>query len=198
MKQLTKQQQNVFDFIRGRIIARGYGPTVREIADHMGISSPNGVICHLRALEKKGMIIRSANKSRAIELSDPPFRGDLDLEIAGTIQQGTVQLSSGTAPLKLGELLKVDEQFLLTVRDDQLVQLNIKAGDQLLVCKQLSPTAGQLVVAQNTESGLTIVGQVQMDSGRPRVTPLVSHPMQASTQTPLSLLGVVIGVLRFL
>ena len=48
--QLTKRQREVYEFIREKIRGRGYGPTVREIGDHFGINSPNGVMCHLKAL----------------------------------------------------------------------------------------------------------------------------------------------------
>ena len=68
MEQLTKRQKAVFVFIRDKIVNRGYGPTVREIGERFKISSPNGVMCHLRALEKKGLITREPNRSRAIQL----------------------------------------------------------------------------------------------------------------------------------
>src|SRR5262245_26140116 len=55
MTQLTSRQKEVFEFVRDLITNRGYGPTVREIGDKFGISSPNGVMCHLKALEKKGL-----------------------------------------------------------------------------------------------------------------------------------------------
>ena len=51
-KQLTERQQNIYNMIRNLIVQRGYGPTVREIGEHFGIKSPNGVMCHLRALER--------------------------------------------------------------------------------------------------------------------------------------------------
>ena len=54
--QLTQRQQQVYEFIHDKIVNRGYGPTVREIGEHFDISSPNGVMCHLKALEKKGLI----------------------------------------------------------------------------------------------------------------------------------------------
>lgn len=69
-EQLTKRQQDVYEFIRDLIENRGYGPTVREIGMQFGISSPNGVMCHLKALEKKGLISREPNMSRAIQLVD--------------------------------------------------------------------------------------------------------------------------------
>jgi repressor LexA len=63
-EKLTKRQQAIYDFIRDLIFRRGYGPTVREIAGQFDIKSPNGVMCHLRALERKGLIRRDANKAR--------------------------------------------------------------------------------------------------------------------------------------
>ena len=69
---LTPRQREVFDFIQDKIVNRGYGPTVREIGDYFRISSPNGVMCHLKALEKKGLIDREPNMSRAIQLTEEP------------------------------------------------------------------------------------------------------------------------------
>ena len=56
--QLTERQREIYDFIRDKIESRGYGPTVREIGEGFDIKSPNGVMCHLKALEKKGLIKR--------------------------------------------------------------------------------------------------------------------------------------------
>ncbi len=72
--ELTERQQRVYEVIREKINSRGYGPTVREIGEILNISSPNGVMCHLRALERKGKISRAANKSRAIELTEKSHR----------------------------------------------------------------------------------------------------------------------------
>ncbi len=63
---LTQRQRDVYVFIRDKIHSRGYGPTVREIAQQFQIRSPNGVMCHLKALEKKGLRLlapRLANRS---------------------------------------------------------------------------------------------------------------------------------------
>ena len=49
--QLTERQREIYDFIREKIETRGYGPTVREIGLGFDIKSPNGVMCHLKALE---------------------------------------------------------------------------------------------------------------------------------------------------
>ena len=85
---LTERQREVYEFIREKIRSRGYGPTVREIGGQFDIASPNGVMCHLKALEKKGLIIREANMSRAIQLAEPLERHGLPL--AGRIAAGVL------------------------------------------------------------------------------------------------------------
>src|SRR5438093_5231520 len=68
--QLTDRQREIYDFIEEKINVRGYGPTVREIGLAFEIKSPNGVMCHLKALEKKGLIITEPGAARAIQLVD--------------------------------------------------------------------------------------------------------------------------------
>ena len=68
MQGLTKRQLQTLDFIRHSINQRGYPPTLREIGEHMGIRSTNGVNDHLRALERKGYLRREDMKSRALKL----------------------------------------------------------------------------------------------------------------------------------
>ena len=63
---LPPRQQEVLDFIRAN--SHLYGPAIREIAVAMNIRSPNGVMCHLKALEKKGLITRRRNVARGIEV----------------------------------------------------------------------------------------------------------------------------------
>src|SRR5215470_5029486 len=89
LSQLTTRQREVFDFIRDKITGRGYGPTVREIGDNFRISSPNGVMCHLKALEKKGLISREPNMSRAIQLAAEPIE-EKGLPLAGRIAAGVL------------------------------------------------------------------------------------------------------------
>src|SRR5688500_19824492 len=92
MDQLTDRQKNVYEFIREKIQNRGYGPTVREIGENFGISSPNGVMCHLKALEKKGLITRSPNKSRAIELTREAMTEDRGVPLIGSVAAGMTNL----------------------------------------------------------------------------------------------------------
>ena len=77
---LTERQRQVYEFIRDRIDARGFGPTVREIGSAFGIRSPNGVMCHLKALERKGLIKRENNRSRAISLTEYGWSREAPIE----------------------------------------------------------------------------------------------------------------------
>ena len=102
---LTRRQREVYNFIRDKIQSRGYGPTVREIGNKFGISSPNGVMCHLKALEKKGLITREPNMSRAIQLMEDPT--DLPgLPLVGEIAAGTL-----TEAIEQAERFTFDDFF---------------------------------------------------------------------------------------
>src|SRR5436189_830965 len=75
---LTPRQREIYEFLKDKIMNRGYGPTVREVGNEFGIRSPNGVMCHLKALEKKGLILREEHAARAIQLVDHrPMSGGL-------------------------------------------------------------------------------------------------------------------------
>src|SRR2546428_4172888 len=84
---LTEKQQLVFDFIRSSIHERGYPPTLREIGEHMKIRSTNGVNDHLKALERKGYLLREELKSRALR----PIGGmgeTVDVPLVGRVAAG--------------------------------------------------------------------------------------------------------------
>jgi SOS-response transcriptional repressor LexA len=68
MELLTHRQRGIYDFIKDKIESRGYGPTVREIADAFHIQSPNGVLLHLNTLVTKGFRVRQGKSARAIRL----------------------------------------------------------------------------------------------------------------------------------
>lgn len=71
-KKLTEKQHAIYTFIKQEIIEQRLSPTVREIAEQFGIRSSNGVMCHLRALERKGWIKRDHYLSRGITLIAEP------------------------------------------------------------------------------------------------------------------------------
>ncbi len=83
--ELTDRQRDIYEFIREKLASRGYGPTVREIGTAFHIMSPNGVMCHLNALVKKGLILRQGRSARAIQLGDQP--SEEVVRLTGEIEQ---------------------------------------------------------------------------------------------------------------
>ncbi|QDV27588.1 transcriptional repressor LexA [Aureliella helgolandensis] len=193
---LTKQQQVVYDFIRERIIARGYGPTVREIGEHMNIKSPNGVMCHLKAIERKGMIVRTANKSRAIELTEPISRlFGASLTVSGNVHDSVYF----PVPAEQGKTVDLsimarDGRCLLKVLDDSLQEVHICSGDYLIMQLRETPASGQLVMVQISETENALRYWFP-EHGRTRLQP-VNRLQPALLVDQAEVLGVVVGVVR--
>ena len=72
MTDLTKRQAQVAKFIDKFTQRNGYAPSMRDIGEQFNMKSPNGVMCHLRALKKKGHLTWEAGKSRTLRLTRPP------------------------------------------------------------------------------------------------------------------------------
>src|SRR5206468_3757752 len=83
---LTVKQREIYDFIKEHIEKQGYPPTVRDIGKEFEIESPNGVMCHLNALVKKGAIVRKGQSARAIRLVDhKPMYSPAELPLVGAV-----------------------------------------------------------------------------------------------------------------
>jgi len=106
---LTRRQRAVLQFIRTHIDREGYPPTVREIGDHMHIRSPNGIMCHLKALENRGKITRTHNCSRAIRLCEPT-RKETNVT-RGSIERRTARLLESMSVVQLrGLVTEIDRR----------------------------------------------------------------------------------------
>lgn len=194
-RSLTPRQQQVYDFIREKIVARGFGPTVREIGDFLQISSPNGVVCHLKALERKGMIHRLANKSRAIELTEIISRDkQYSLPLGGRMLGNICSFS--VAAGEVVDLLRFigEDRFAVKVVGDALKDVHIAAGDSIVVQRQTTATAGQLVLANVPGEGTKIVYWMP-ESNRVRLQP-IDRNSAAQFIDRAEVVGVVIGLFR--
>jgi repressor LexA len=161
MQGLTKRQLQTLDFIRHSIEARGYPPTLREIGEHMGIRSTNGVNDHLRALERKGYLRREDMKSRALRVvedstSVAPPRVDEDedlmtIQVLGRVAAGLPLL----AEENVVDTVRIDRMlvrggrdvFGLRVTGDSMIDAGIFSGDYIFVKKQSTADRGDIVVA---------------------------------------------------
>src|SRR5438270_11271690 len=118
--QLTERQTEIYHFIRLKIEKRGYGPTVREIGLAFEIKSPNGVMCHLKALEKKGLITREEHSARAIQLVDhrPPSQG---LPFFGAVAAGQpIEISDECERIDVDALFSGPGRLVLQVQGDSM------------------------------------------------------------------------------
>ena len=192
---LTERQKEVYDMIRSLIMDRGYGPTVREIGEQFGIRSPNGVMCHLRALERKGLIRRSPNKSRAIELTQAVDRAPHALPMAGMVSAGPTTIAFEQAEsVDFGEMLFREDRFSLRVSGDSMIEAHIADGDFVVIQKQSTAEAGQMVVAQTPD------GEATLKYWYPEKNCIRLQPANSSMEPiyvpTASVLGVAVGVVR--
>jgi len=152
----------VLDYIQSSITERGYPPTLREIGNHMGIRSTNGVNDHLRALERKGYLTREDMKSRALRPTMPANGNgnghshlqDVDLieiPILGRVAAGqlTEALQHPEDTVKIDRMLigGARHVFGLKVRGESMINAGIHDGDYVFVKKQLEAQRGEIIVA---------------------------------------------------
>lgn len=190
---MTIRQQKVYEFIRDKIRNRGYGPTVREIGEHFHIRSPNGVVCHLKALEKKGLITRERNMSRAIQLTAEP-RG---LRLAGRIAAGVLhEAVEQDERIDFGKMFTADSDNLvaLEVHGDSMIDDHIAEGDYVIVDRRRTPRKGQIVVAI-TDDGEATLKRWYPEKGRIRLQP-ANASMKPIYVTHAKVFGVAVGVVR--
>ncbi|EMI41926.1 MULTISPECIES: transcriptional repressor LexA [Pirellulaceae] len=155
--QLTDRQKKVYELIRSLIQERGYGPTVREIGEHFGIKSPNGVMCHLRALERKGLISRKANKSRAIELTGENARSTTGLPLMGVVSNHPVALDTNpTDAIDLGKTLATGERFVVQVSGNSFSEHGVLDGDFLIIEQDRECADNSLVVVKMSDGRVVL------------------------------------------
>lgn len=194
LDRLTARQREIYEFIRHQIRSRGYGPTVREVGKEFGISSPNGVMCHLKALEKKGLITRDEKKSRAIQLATETAMGT-GLPLAGRIAAGALMEAVEQEELiDFGTLFNADDMFVLEVRGDSMIEDHIADGDYVVIRKQDTAKRGEIVVALTGENEATLK-RWYPENGRIRLEP-ANSTMKPIYVKDARVLGVVVGVVR--
>lgn len=195
LDQLTPRQREVLDFISEKINGRGYGPTVREIGEAFGIRSPNGVMCHLKALQKKGLITREPNMSRAIQLTDAACE-DHGIPLVGDIAAGNL-----TEAIEQAERFEFEDwfptkkqQFALRVRGESMIEAQIADGDVVICRRTKTANKGDIVVAITDEGEATLKYWFP-EANRIRLQP-ANSTMEPIYVRDVQVLGVVTGVVR--
>jgi repressor LexA len=193
--QLTERQREIYDFIRDKIETRGYGPTVRDIGDAFGIKSPNGVMCHLKALEKKGLIKRESNRARAIQIAGHR-RPALGLPMLGLVAAGSPTLAVVQEErLDFADLFGGRNQYALRVHGNSMIEDHIDDGDYVVIRKQDTADNGERVVAM-IDNEVTLKrffkekDRIRLEPANGTMKAIYVHPSEAQ------ILGVLVGVVR--
>jgi len=192
---LTDQQKKIFNLILSHIEQFGNPPTIREIAQQMQFKSPNGVVGHLKALERKGLITRSSNKSRAIQLTDEVNEEIKGLPLAGRVSAGMLEEAiEQTERIDFGEFWNTSGSYVLEVEGDSMIEAHIAPGDYLVVKRRRTASAGDIVIARTSEGDATVKywfpekNRIRLQPANKRLKPIYTKDAKV--------IGVVTGVVR--
>lgn len=197
LSQLTERQREIYEFIKEKIESRGYGPTVREIGQHFDIKSPNGVMCHLKALEKKGFINRQGFSARAIQLVGVRPNA-ASLPLLGVVAAGTptAAMEQADEDLDMKEMFDGRDNFALRVKGESMIEDHIEDGDFVIIHKQETARNGERVVA--LIEGEATLKKFYKERSRVRLEPANGSmkPIYVEPNKDIRILGTLVGVLR--
>jgi repressor LexA len=202
---LTKRQQEIFDFIRKYSAKYGYPPTVRDIGKAVGLASSSTVHAHLSNLEKIGLLRRDPSKPRAIELLDRAVGSAVE-SVRGIVRPGLPLLGSVAAGqpilaeeniedyVSVPEVAGGDEgEYLLRIRGDSMKGAGILEGDFVVVRPQDTARDGDVVVALLGEEAT--VKRFFHEADHIRLQP-ENEAMEPIRSKEVKVLGRVVGLLR--
>jgi repressor LexA len=193
MDQPTGRRAQILDFI-GRYAERhGYPPTVREIGEGVGLSSPSTVHAHLAKLEAAGMLSRDATKPRAMQVAAdaPPPRPNA-LPLLGAVAAGVPRLADEDVEDWVEAPFQAD--FLLRVRGDSMIGAGMLDGDILAIRRQSTVDNGEIGVALVGDEEAT-VKRIFREPGGLRLQP-ENDAYEAIITSDVRILGRVVGVMR--
>jgi repressor LexA len=208
----AERKRRILEFVAATLREHGYPPSVREIAEAVGLASTSAVHHHLQALEREGYLERSASQSRALRLTPTAaimlgLSSELVpqsvaaeahvLPIVGEIAAGgpieAYQDVSETMPVP-DFLAPSGEAYLLRVRGDSMIEAHITDGDYVVIRPQQTARNGDIVVAQVEENAVTLK-RFFREQGRIRLQPAnPEYPPQFYDEVRIQ--GKLIGVIR--
>jgi len=206
------RKQRIIDYIAATLRARGYPPSVREIAIAVDLASTSAVHHHLSALEKDGYLERGATRSRALRLTPTaalhaglsselvPQSGGPGIHVLAVIGEiaagGPIEAyQDASETLSVPEMLAPGgDAYILRVRGDSMVNAHIADGDFVVIRPQQSARNGDIVVAQVEENAVTLK-QFFREKGRVRLQP-ANDAYPPMFYEDVRIQGKLIGVIR--
>ena len=212
----------ILDCIARTVSERGYPPSVREIADAVGLASTSAVHHHLIALERDGLLERGSHSSRALRLTEQgeaqlerparrqptglgrvtPFRMPVErdvlaLPVLGEIAAGQPieAYADGAESLDVPRSLQArNDSYVLRVRGKSMIDALIDDGDYVVVQPQATAHDGDIVVALLEDNGVTLKRFFREDD-RIRLQP-ANAEMEPIFASEVQIQGKVVGVIR--
>jgi repressor LexA len=209
---LTKRQQEIFDFIKRYSAKQGYPPTVRDIGKAVGLASSSTVHAHLANLEKLGLLRRDPSKPRAIELLDR-VQKDVGNAVQDAVESVKVMMRPGlplVGQVAAGQPILAEEniedyiqvpaaaggdtgEYVLRVRGESMIDAGILEGDFVVVRPQDTADDGEIIVALVGEEAT--VKRFFRESDHVRLQP-ENATMEPIRSKDVRVLGRVVGLFR--
>jgi len=200
-KPATERQQKILDVIRAFTAERGYPPSVREIGERVGLSSSSTIHAHLKALERRGLILRDPTKPRALRsdlgMNGVPPPDSIVMPIVGKVAAGVPITAQehleGEFVLPASFVPRSSDAFMLRVQGDSMVEAAILDGDLIMVRPQRVARDGEIVVAML--DGEATVKRYYREDGRIRLQP-ENRSMAPIYASDVEIIGRVEAVVR--
>jgi len=197
---IYKRQGQILDFIKQHIQLTGSAPTLRQIAEAIGVSSLATVHEHLAALEEKGLIKRKQGKTRAIDVTGPvSFQEEgMDVPILGFIAAGApiepYTDPNATMAIPVDFTSKTKRVYVLQVRGESMIEEHIRDGDYVVVEQTDNATDGEIVVAL-LDNGMATLKRFFKEATRIRLEP-ANAKMSPIFVKNVRIQGKVVGLIR--
>ena len=196
---LTKRQKQLFDYIQAYLTRHGYAPTLEEIGAHFKLSSLATVHKHLSNLEEKGLIRRTWNHSRAIEIIPQQKEARaVEVPLLGRVAAGRpIEALQHDDTIALPEeLIRRDNTYVLRVTGSSMIDDGIWDGDYIVVEGRPTAENGETVIA-NIDGEATVKrfyrekgGKIRLQPANEKLAPIIVR------SSDLEIRGVVVAVMR--
>jgi len=197
--QLTKRQRQILDFVTNFVQDKGYAPSLREIGEEFGLSSPSTIHVHIENLKEKGFLKTSYNEARSIELEPAKvnWAQAFELPLVGLITAGEpIEAVEERDTIAVPAELVADQanSYVLKVKGESMIEDGILSGDFVIVERNPSPKNGDVVVALLNNAYATLK-KFYREANRIRLQPANGTMKPIYVKDPL-IQGVVRGVIR--
>lgn len=193
---LTPRQKEILDYIVKFTESAGYSPSYREIAEHFGFTSVATVADHIDSLRQKGLLEKSFNRARSLQLTPSFMEKEFEIPLIGVIAAGhPIEAIRTNETIQIPRDMMAPNVFALKVRGQSMTGDGIQDGDYVIIKQVKEPRNGDVVVALVDNDNVTLKRFYKEKHGRVRLQP--TNPKYKSTYPKnLQIQGKLVGLIR--